>query len=504
MRATWITVSLLCIAAAANRPVDAPFTFLRSTPEAQGVSSTALLRFVDEAEQRVDALHSVMVVRHGKVVAEGWWEPYAADEPHMLFSLSKSFTSTAVGLAIADGKLTLDDPVLQFFPEDAPANPGASLKAMRIRDLLTMSTGHHDEDIRDFPFSSSDSLVKKFLSLPVSHKPGTFFVYNTPASYMLSAIVQKVTGQTVVDYLRPRLFEPLGIANPTWEASKQGVSMGGFGLSVGTEDIARFGQLYLQKGQWLGKQLVPAEWVEAATSRQMSNGSSPSSDWEQGYGYQFWRCRHGFYRGDGAHGQFCIVMPQYDTVVAITSGTRDMASVMNVVWDRLVPALGANPLPADAASSDKLKTRLATLTLRPETTTSPSSLAKSIAGRRYTFATNRRSIEAVTFDAIDASGTATVTMRMNGTDQRLRAKSYGWQTGTIEHQGSSDPVAVSGGWAADDTYVLKIVRYRTPFAMTYRLRFAGDQVTIDSEENVGGADTRLMTVVGTAGHTMSR
>jgi CubicO group peptidase (beta-lactamase class C family) len=503
MRATWIAVSLLCIAAAVNRPGDTSFTFPRSAPEAQGVSSSALLQFVDEVEQKVDALHSVMVVRHGTVVAEGWWKPYAADEPHMLFSLSKSFTSTAVGLAIADGKLKLDEPILRFFPEEAPPEPSASLKAMRIRDLLTMSTGHHDEDIRDFSFSSSDSLVKKFLSLPVTHKPGTFFVYNTPASYMLSAIVQKVTGQTVLDYLKPRLFEPLGIANPSWEASKQGVSMGGFGLSVRTEDIARFGQLYLQRGQWQGKQIVPAEWVDAATSRQMSNGSSPTSDWEQGYGYQFWRCRHGFYRRDGAHGQFCIVMPQYDTVVAITSGTRDMASVMNIVWDRLVPALEANPLAADAASSDKLKARLGNLTLRPESSTS-SSLAKSIVGRRYTFPPNRRSIEAVTFDAIDASGVASLTMRVNGTDQHFTPKPNAWQTTTLESRGSSDPVGVSGGWAADDTYELKIVRYRTPFAMTYRLRFAGDQVTIDSEENVGGADTRLMTVVGSAEHTMSR
>ncbi len=172
---------------------------------------------------------------------------------------------------------------------------------------------------------------------------------------MLSAIVQKVTGQTVLDYLRPRLFDPLGIANPTWEASRQGVSMGGFGLSVRTEDIARFGQLYLQKGQWQGKQLLPAAWVEAATARQVSNGSSPASDWEQGYGYQFWRSRHGSYRGDGAHGQFCLVLPQHDAVIAITSGTRDMASVMNLVWDQLVPALkpvGAARRPASSRALD--------------------------------------------------------------------------------------------------------------------------------------------------------
>ena len=229
------------------------------------MSSSAILAFVEEAEQKIDALHSLMIVRHGRVVAEGWWAPYAATEPHQMYSLSKSFTSTAVGLAVAEGRLTVDDPVLSFFPDLAPAEPSANLQAMRVRDLLTMSTGHHDEDVRDFPYQSDENVVKLFLARPVSHKPGTFFFYNTPASYMLSAIVQKVTGQSVLDYLGPRLFEPLGIVDPTWDASKQGVSLGGFGLSVRTEDIARFGQLYLQRGEWQGKPLAPGGWVDTAT-----------------------------------------------------------------------------------------------------------------------------------------------------------------------------------------------------------------------------------------------
>ena len=209
----------------------------RSSPEAQGISSKALLAFVELADATVDAMHSFMLVRHGQVVAEGWWSPYAAEEPHVLFSLSKSFTSTAVGLAIAEGKLSLDDPVLKFFPQDAPAAPAKNLQAMRVRDLLDMSTGHHEADIATFPFGSKENLVKLFLNLPVAHKPGTHFVYNTPATYLQSAIVQQVEGQSVLEYLRPRLFEPLGIENPTWEASAQGVSMGGFGLSIRTEDI---------------------------------------------------------------------------------------------------------------------------------------------------------------------------------------------------------------------------------------------------------------------------
>lgn len=482
--------------AAALRVEDPRIKFLRTTPEAQGVSSPAILAFVDEAEQKIDALHSLMIVRHGQVVAEGWWSPYAANEPHMLFSLSKSFTSTAVGLAVADGKLKVDDLVLSFFPDEAPKEPSANLRAMRVRDLLTMSTGHHEENIAKFPYTADESVVKAFLDRPVPHKPGTFFVYNTPTTYMLSAIVQKVTGQTVLDYLRPRLFEPLGIENPTWEASKQGISMGGFGLSVRTEDIARFGQLYLQKGQWQGKQLVPAAWVDAATARQMSNGSSPNSDWEQGYGYQFWRSRHGFYRGDGAHGQFCLILPQYDAVIAITSGTRDMASVMNLVWDRLVPALTPSALPPNPDAVRALTTKLAGLTLKPQTGSATSPRAKAIAGKRFVFGSNPLSLEAITVDSVSPNGDVSLTMRMAGVDQRVTAGHNAWKKGAFMQGPAQDVIAASGGWSADDTYTFKIVRYRTPFAATHRLRFAGDQLLVTSEQNVGPADSRITELQG--------
>jgi CubicO group peptidase (beta-lactamase class C family) len=491
-----IILSVIALLGAAPAPAPTTQALPRSTPEAQGISSAALLAFVEEAEQKLDVLHSFMLVRHGQVVAEGWWSPYAAAEPHMMFSLSKSFTSTAVGLAIADGKLTVEDPVLRFFPDEAPAQPSANLKAMRVRDLLTMSVGHHDEDIQNFPYNDEDSVVKKFLALPVTHKPGTFFVYNTPASYMLSAIVQKVTGQSVLEYLRPRLFDPLGIENPTWDASKQGISLGGFGLSIRTEDIARFGQLYLQKGTWHGKQIVPAGWVEDATSRHMSNGSSPTSDWEQGYGYQFWRCRHGFYRGDGAHGQFCIVMPQYDAVMAITSGTRDMASVMNLVWDRIVPALEPTALPADRAAHDKLTAKLGTLTLKPQTGAPVSTQTGTFAGKRYTFGINTESIEAMTLDAATAAGDVSFTVRTAGVDQQITASRGVWRKGTMLVRGVKEPIAASGGWTADDTYTMQVVRYHTPFAATYRLHFNGGQLVVDSEQNVGAADTRIAHFTG--------
>ena len=326
---------MMAVICSVSRAAELP----RSNPEAQGISSAAVLSFI-EAVDAIDSMNSFMLVRHGQVVAEGWWSPYRAEARHSLYSLSKSFTSTAVGLAIAEGKLSLDDEVLKFFPDDAPSEPSNNLKSMRVSDLLRMSTGHQIEPSRtpDVPWT------KTFLGQPVPFKPGTHFLYNTSATYMQSAIVQKATGQTVLDYLQARLFAPLGIEQPTWETSPQGISTGGYGLSIRTEDIAKFGQLYLQKGKWHDKQLVPAAWIEAATARQTSNGSNPHSDWDQGYGYQFWRCRHGAYRGDGAFGQYCIVLPEQDAVIAITSGVRDMQGILNLVWEKLLPAMQSSDL----------------------------------------------------------------------------------------------------------------------------------------------------------------
>ncbi len=461
----------------------------RSTPEAQGVSSGALLALVEEAERTIDALHSLMIVRGGHVIAEGWWAPYAAEEPHVLYSWSKSFTSTAVGLAAADGKLSVDDPVLKFFPDAAPEKPSANLRAMRVKDLLTMSTGQHTEDIQGFPYNDPDGAVKKFLSLPVAHKPGTLFVYNSPATFMQSAIVQKVTGQSVLDYLRPRLFEPLGIESPTWEANREGISMGGFGLSLRTEDIAKFGQLYLQRGQWQGKQLVPAAWVDTATARWVSNGSNPASDWEQGYGFQFWRCRHGAVRGDGAHGQFCVILREQDTVVAITAGTRNLQGVLDTLWPKLLPALATKTArPADAAAHAKLKAKLGSLTLaRPAAKVTPAAgLAKAGAGARYVFPKNPQQIETLALaPAADDPEATEVSVTVDGREEKFAVSGREWLRGEATAGPNAGLVALSGAWTAADTFTLDVVRYRTPFTARYRMVFQGDTMTLETKPNVG-------------------
>ncbi len=357
-----LSILLLSILAVSPSVHAEKLSLPRSTPESQGVSSAQLRKFVEAVDQKVHTMHSFMLVRHGQVVAEGWWKPEAAEKPHVLWSLSKSFTSTAVGIAVAEGKFSIDDPVLKFFPEDAPAVPSDKLKAMRVRDLLTMSTGHQEEaKVKEI---TDQTWVKTFLNHPVPHKPGTHFQYNTPATFMLSAIVQKTTGHTTLEYLKPRLFDPLGIENPQWDANPEGISLGGYGLHVRTEDIAKFGQLYLQKGVWNGKHLLSPEWIALATSKQVSNGSDPVKDWDQGYGFQFWRCRHNAFRGDGKDGQFCIVLPEQDAVIAITAHTGDMQSELNVVWDFLLPALMDDKLPENPDEQAKLRETLGKLEVK--------------------------------------------------------------------------------------------------------------------------------------------
>lgn len=465
----------------------------RGTPEAQGIASAAILDFIETADRQINSLHSFMLVRNGQVVAEAWWAPYDAGSRHELYSLSKSFTSTAVGFAVAEGLLSIDDPLLKLFPDDAPSDPSPNLRSMRLRDLLCMSAGHERETS-----SAPDQIsARSFLAHPVPFKPGTRFLYNTPATFMLSAAVQKVTGQTVLEYLRPRLFEPLGIEDPVWTTNHQGMSLGGYGLSVRTEDIAKFGQLYLQKGRWNRKELLPASWVEMATGRQTSNGSHPESDWDQGYGFQFWRCRHGAYRGDGAFGQYCIVLPEQDAVIAITGGVRDMQAVLNLVWDKLLPALQDRRAIRNREAADALKARLGSLTLRTPTGAVTSPRIAELRGKRYVFPANDQQLESLEVAPGEGAGGTTLLIRIRGVDYRVPCGHGSWTRGRIGYGTLGErPVAASGAWVAEDTFQAKFCFYETPFVLSVNLRFTGDQLLHDSEFNASFGPTRQPALVG--------
>jgi CubicO group peptidase (beta-lactamase class C family) len=471
----------------------------RSSPEAEGIPSGAILDFIRAVERHahpLDAVQGFMLLRHGNVAAEGWWAPYAPRSPHALYSLSKSFTSTGIGLAVAEGRLTVDDPVLEFFPDDAPANPGANLRAMRVRHLLSMNTGHHEDTTGRVFRGGGDNWPRTFLSLPVEHEPGTWFVYNTAATYMLSAIITKLTGEALVDYLRPRLFDPLGIADPAWEADPRGVSIGGSGLHLTTEDIARFGQLYLQEGRWDGRRVVPEAWVAEATRAHSDNRNTQTNpDWTVGYGYQFWRCRHNCYRGDGAFGQFCIVMPEQGAVLAVISGVRNMQAVLDRVWEHLLPAMRPGALPADPHARGALQDKLASLSLPPAEGQRSSPRSGRWSGKTYKLEGNDLKLESVALEFGDGGGTLAV--RDERGAHALPVGRGAWLEGATDGRGrGEEPVAASGAWTADDTYEVRACHTTDAVGRVYRFRFAGDELRLDVEPNVSWGPATVTTITG--------
>ncbi|MBC7826626.1 MAG: serine hydrolase, partial [Chitinophagaceae bacterium] len=341
----------------------------KSTPEAQGVSSSAITEFLDAVSKSRNELHGFVFLRHGKIIADGWSTPYADSLKHTMYSTSKSFTSTAIGFAVNERKLTVNDKVISFFPDDLPANTGNFLKNLTIKHLLTMTVGHATDPTG--AIIPKAGWVKSFLATPIADTPGTKFLYNSMATFMLSAIIQKVTGEKVIEYLEPRLFKPLGISNKDWESNPEGINVGGWGLRIRTMDMAKLGQLYLQKGKWNGKQVLPASWVEEASTahiiqdRSATQEQRNNSDWLQGYGYQFWRSRYNSFRADGAFGQYILIFPELDAVIAITSETPDMQDELNLVWKHLYPAIKANALPANSSAVAKMKKSESNLNINP-------------------------------------------------------------------------------------------------------------------------------------------
>jgi CubicO group peptidase (beta-lactamase class C family) len=474
----------------------------RSTPEAEGVDSAGLLAMVNALETLISEVHSVMVVRHGKVVAEGWWAPYAAQDIHVLYSVTKSFNGTAVGLLAQEGKLTLDDPLLMHFAGMAPAQPSQNLQDMRIRHLLTMSTGHQQDTIDRLRQRTDGQWTRAFFELPVENAPGAPFVYNSGASYMLSALVQRLAESSVSEYLTPRLFEPLGITAPLWGKSSEGVNLGDGGLSLRTEDLAKFGQLYLQGGIWNGVQLLPADWVSAASAKQVSNGND-ETNWNAGYGYQFWRNQFGGFRADGSLGQFTFVLPEQDLVVVVTSGTEDLTGIMSIMAQILLPALKPSALPANAAGETALKDRLASLALPvpPGSATSPQ--AGDVSGRRYVIPQNSQGIQSVQLDVggpfpvltvQDADGTHAIGVGMDGW---VRGRT-GFRKRINELFDTPDQgVAARGAWSDASTFVAALTFNETPYTETLKLRFQGEQVFLDAGYNVRWGNDTEPQLIGT-------
>ena len=458
------------------------FSLPRTSPESQGVLSSGILDFLKAIKESGLEWHSFMVLRHGNVVAEGWWKPFDASYKHTLYSLSKSFTSSAIGFLVTEGKITVEDPVLKYFPQDAPAMPSEYLKAMKIKHLLTMNTGHEKEaNLR----ASTDTWVKTFLHHEVKFEPGTHFLYNTPATYMLGAIIHKVTGQTLEEYLKPRLFEPLSIEGYDWEKSPQGLNTAGYGLRVKTEDIARFGQLYLQKGQLQGKKILPEAWINEATNKQTTSQTG-DNDWSQGYGYQFWRCKPGFYRGDGAFGQFCMVMPEYDAVLVMTSESFNLQKSMNVAYDTLLPAFKSTPQTETPSVLATLKAEIAALSLPVVKGKTSSTLMSKYSDKVFKVEKNEYGLQRVGFGLFADAGV----MRVDYDGKGFHKIGFGWEQWKVSKNSEKNPfpvanrthipskIAATGTWINENTLQINLKFVEAVHGDKLTVVFEGDNISI--------------------------
>lgn len=490
--------------ALAGKPIK---SLPRSSPEEQGVSSAGIVNFVQVAERRRFKLHSLMVLRNGHVVAEGWWNPYRADLKHTLYSLSKSITATAVGLAVAENRLTVEDQVVSFFPEDLPEDPDQWLASMRVKDLLKMATGHTLTDAEIFAKvlgGVNDNWVRTFFSLPITHEPGTRFQYNTMATYMLGRIVQKLSGQTLMDYLKPRLFDPLGIEGADWEIDTQRNNVGGWGLRMRTEDIAKFGQLYLNYGVWNEQQVVSSAWIDAATQVQIvqpklekPKRAVEQDDWQQGYGYQLWGCRNGAYRADGACGQFCLVLPEQNAVIVMTAEQGDMQAVLDEVWNHLLPALQRTNQTTDATQKS-FQRSLEELAILPPVggINLPSSIPFN--GKRYRIEDNPQGISQFSLSVAKTGWTMELEDKKG--KHAFRGGVYEWREGLTDlsylplkllptpvPNETETRYAASGVWKNANTFQITIRFIETAHYDTLTCQFADNKVQIISRGSLADA-----------------
>ena len=336
-------------------PFDAVYeqAFVHATPESQGISSdlfAALLRELDTSKDT--EMHHFMALRHGKVICECNFAPYPKGMWHITHSMCKSITGMAIGMLIEEGKLKLDENIYDIFPDHINAFSKIFRPVITVENLLTMTSG---VTFNESGIVSGNDWLGSFLNASVNGKPGTEFQYNSLNTYVLSAIVTKRTGETLTEYLTPRLFGPLGITKYYWETCPKGITKGGWGLFLCAEDMAKLGQLYLQRGKWNGQQLVSEYWIEISTARHLKTQNDT-----YGYGYQLWmEQRPGSFEYNGMLGQNVIIYPDMDMVLVTNAGNKEMFQdciMLNIIRKYFpVNYHPANVLPENPLSHSLLK-----------------------------------------------------------------------------------------------------------------------------------------------------
>jgi CubicO group peptidase (beta-lactamase class C family) len=479
-----------------SNSVQYPYVYedglLRSTPEEQGVPSVTIARFFQMIEEKGYDVHGLMMIRHGKVIVEHWWAPYAPQYQHAMYSATKTFTSVAVGFAVQEGLLNIEDKVISFFPDMLPDTISPQLAELAVKHLLTMSVGHVSTSYA----GSGDSQVRSFLAAPFAHEPGTSFAYDITASHMLSHIITKVSGVSLYEYLKPRLLDPVGIEDVVWEMDNDGYNMGNGGSHMNTSDLAKMGLFLINKGKWNGQQLLDPEWIEAATAphiyqhpeRTPEENENAADDGSQGYGYQIWMGRHHSYRAIGGQNQLIMVIPEYDFILVCHSSIRDEAGFNNLIYDML-PSMSNRKLKAD--KSFDLKAAIAGYEIkRPFDGTSTSKVTMST--RRYKMEENAPGIRSILF-RFDASGNCYLTFITASAIHNIPFGLDGWLYGMTDRTLSIarsvypntmevTPVHTAGicTWTATNQLSAYYLSMFNPGSNeTFRFTFEGDQLKME-------------------------
>ncbi len=469
--------------------------FEHVAPESVGIASSSIVEMLENMRRCGTEVHSFMLLRYGKLCAEGWYRPYAPDIPHIMFSFSKSLTSTAIGFAEQEGILSLDEKLIDLFFDLVPENPNDNLKKCNISHLLMMACGHEQEiDI----LNTNKNWISAFLHQPFVYEPGTHFLYNTAGTNMLSAILQRKTGQTLTQFLKPRLFEPLGIINVKCFALDDGVEAGGFGFHLKTEDMARFIEFVRCKGNWKGQQLLRADWFERAVSKQISNDTNGNPDWKAGYGYQFWRCQpEGVFRADGAFGQYGIVMTEQEAVLVMTSCEMNMQAALDVIWNSLLPKMQDKPLPANPAAFAKLQFTLENLALTEMLSEDVVEMQKNIAKQEFLptetlpcftaliggtgrFVRDAGSLVSLSF-SFDSENGAVLNVRESTREYELTLGTRGNFATTLI---ADEPFAANARWRTQNKLEAEIRNLKTCTGTRFLFCFTKDGMTVIADRTI--------------------
>lgn len=486
-------------------------TWRVSTPEEQGIDSKGILAMLEKITGSTPYVHSFLLIRNGNLVTEAYFAPRNGDLGHILFSATKSFTSALVGIAIKEGYIKgVDQKILEFFPEMRKKNPSPNLEKLTIEHLLTMSTGHAFQ-VTPSPYKTEPvDWVDKFLgnvNNPMLYDPGSVFMYTSGAPHTLSAILQKTTGKSLSAYAVEKLFKPLGIHDSDWAADQNGITFGNSWLRITPLEMAKFGYLYLNNGNWNGNQVVPQEWVEKSTRKYIETRGVQINEAEQdGYGYLFWMNGFGGYAAHGYGGQYIFVVPQMDLVAVFTGGYDDdvFDTGYKLMRDFIIPSVKETaPLPKNEPARSALMGAIESR-INPQKIPVPPlpKVALQFSGKTFLLADGASS---VTFYFTDGANTYRVReMQPTGPNGTLKPVEYrGGLDGTFQLASLSDPIlgksitGVKGRWIDETTFEQIIIPIDNIPQTVFTCHFDEKTLTIDINTMISGKSLSQITVTAT-------